>query len=65
MSLASLENEIVIELRSITGNPKITKNWIMEWSTGKLKAQEGETLYWLPETCVNVAIKAPVRRESK
>lgn len=62
MSLSTLENIIVIELRSITGNMKITKNWIMEWSTGPVKAAEGETLYYLPTLKVNCAIKAPAKK---
>lgn len=57
MSMASLEKEILKELKEVTGNPKLTKNSIMEWSTGTVKAQAGEKLVRLPKLQINCAIK--------
>ena len=57
MSLASLEKAILKELKEVTKNKKLTKNNMMEWSTSKIKAQEGETLVQLPELKVWVCYK--------
>ena len=57
MSLASLEREMLFELKRVTKNPKLTKNSIQEWSTGPVKAQAGETLIFLPTLQINVAYK--------
>ena len=57
MGMRELESAILDELKKVTGNNKLRKKDIMEWSTGTIKLQEGETVYYLPELCVNVAIK--------
>jgi hypothetical protein len=57
MSLKSLEAAILIELKRITGNNKFRQKDIMEWSTGEIKPQEGETVYHLPMHQVYVAVK--------
>ena len=57
MSMKTLETAILVEAKTITGNKKLRQKDIMEWSTGKIKAQEGEKLYWLPELCINIAVK--------
>lgn len=62
MSMATLEKAILDGLHSVSGNPKITKNWIMEWSTGEIKVDEGETLYRLPELGINCAVKEPAKK---
>ncbi len=62
MSMASLEREILAELKQITGNSKLTKNSIQEWSTTPVKAQEGELLAELPKLHVFVAYKLPVKK---
>ncbi len=50
---------ILKELREVAGNNKIRQKDIMEWSNGKIEAQEGETLYFLPALSLNVAVKLP------
>lgn len=57
MSLNALETEILWELKDITKNPKLKKKNIQEWSTSKIKAQEGEKLIFLPNCGVWVAYK--------
>lgn len=57
MSIASFERELLAELKTVTGNSKLTKNSIMEWSTTPVKAQEGELLAELPGLHVYVAYK--------
>lgn len=57
MSMQSLEREILAEAKKVTGNKKLRMKDIMEWSTGKIEAQSGEKLYFLPELQVNIAIK--------
>lgn len=57
MSLATLERAILAELRVVAGDKKLQQEDIMEWSTGPVKAEEGETLYYLPELAVHVAVK--------
>lgn len=59
MSVASLEKAIVKELRIVAKNEKIKLKDLMEWSTGELKAQEGETLFFLPDLKVHCAVKVP------
>jgi len=49
MTMASLEREILAEAKIIVGNKKLRMKDIMEWSTGEIKAQEGEKLYFLKE----------------
>jgi hypothetical protein len=65
MGIKQLEAEILAELRKLTGNNKIRQKDIMEWSTGTIRPEEGETLYFLPEIKVNVCVKLPVKAEKK
>lgn len=64
MSIHTLENEIVRELREITGKQKLTKNSIMEWSTTDITPAEGEILVKLPKLGLYVAYveKKPVKK---
>jgi hypothetical protein len=55
--MQSLERAVLAELRVVAKNSKLRQKDIMEWSTGKVEAQEGETLYFLPELGVNVSVK--------
>lgn len=57
MSIVTLEHEILEELRAVTKNRTMKLKNIMEWSTGKVVAQEGETLTRLPKLKINVAWK--------
>lgn len=57
MSLRELEASILAELKIVANNPKLRIKDMAEWSTGPVKAQEGETLYHLPQHNVNVAVK--------
>ncbi len=57
MGMPELEREILAEAKTVTGNSKLKMKDIMEWSTGDVKAEEGETLYVLPGLGVNIAVK--------
>ena len=57
MSMKELEAEILAELRVVAKNNKIRLKDIMEWSTGEVKAQEGETLFFLPILRIYCAVK--------
>lgn len=57
MSLRDLEGAIIVELRAVAQNPKLRLKDLMEWSTGKVTAHEGETLYYLPNLKVHCAVK--------
>lgn len=56
MSMVSLERAILAEAKKVTGNSKLRMKDIMEWSTGKIKLEAGEDMYFLPEMQVNIAI---------
>lgn len=60
MSMATLERAILAELREVAKNPKIKQKDIMEWSTSEVKAQQGETLFFLPVLHVYCAVKLAV-----
>lgn len=57
MSMRSLEKAVLEEAKEITGNKNLKMKDIMEWSTGEIKAQNGETLYRLPDLGVNIVVK--------
>lgn len=59
MSYKGLEIGIIEELRIIAKNNKLKGKDLMEWSTSPVKAQEGETLYFLPGLKVYCAVKVP------
>jgi hypothetical protein len=56
MSMASLEREILAEAKDVFKNQKLTKNKIIEWSTGDVKAQDGEVAAYLPKIGVTICI---------
>lgn len=55
--MKEVERAILSELRIVAKNNKLKMSNVMEWSTGEIKAQEGETLYFLPDMKVNCAVK--------
>ena len=57
MSLLPIERQIIKELQKITSNKKIGEKNLMEWSTTKVKAQEGEKLIHLKDLGVYVAYR--------
>ena len=61
MSFATLERAVLAELKQVAKNSKLRLKDIMEWSRGELKAQEGETLFFLPDLKVWCAVKVPVK----
>lgn len=65
MSMQSIEREMMIELREVAKNPKLKLKQVMEWSTGEVKAQEGETFYRLPKLGLNVAVKLELPKAKK
>jgi hypothetical protein len=56
MSMATLETAILAEARAVFNNRKLRKKDILEWSTGTIKAVDGEVQATLPVLKVNVAI---------
>ena len=57
MSMATLETAVLAELIMLTGNSKLKKKDMLEWSTGDIKPQEDEQVWNLPGMGVNVVIK--------
>lgn len=57
MGIRTLEAHILAELREVTGKKKIRQKDIMEWSSGEIKAQEGENYAFLPHLKIHVAWK--------
>lgn len=57
LGLRRLESAILSELRVVKNDRSIKLKEIMEWSTGKVKIEEGEELVYLPELKINVALK--------
>jgi len=56
MSLRTLESAILAEAKQVV-NKKLRLKDIVEWSTGKIKPQEGEKIYRLPDIGVNIVVK--------
>lgn len=57
MGIRKLESAILAEAKIVTGNKKLRQKDIMEWSTGKVKPEEGEKAFYLPTMGVNIAVK--------
>lgn len=57
MTYAAFERIILAELREVAMNKKLRQKDIMEWSTGPVKVEEGEALYYLPRLGVHVSVK--------
>lgn len=62
MSMRELEAGILAELKQVAKNTKIRQKDIMEWSTGKIEPQEGETYFYLPILGVHVCVKLPAKK---
>ncbi len=65
MSMRELEASILAELKQVAKNSKIRQKDIMEWSTGEVKAQEGETYFFLPNLKVHICVKLPAKKTSQ
>lgn len=61
MSLREIETAMLAELREVADKRSIRLKDIMEWSTAPVQAQEGETLYFLPNLKIHVAVKLPAK----
>ena len=57
MSIATLERAILAGARIVFKNPKLRLKDIREWSSVKIKPQEGEVVARVPDPGVYVAIK--------
>jgi hypothetical protein len=55
MSIAAVERKIIEELREVIGNPKLRNKDLLEWSTGPITPQDGETVVRLPGLLVYCA----------
>ena len=62
MSTRELEASILAELKQVAENHRIRQKDIMEWSTGKVEAQEGETYFFLPNLKIHVCVKIPAKK---
>lgn len=62
MGMRELNAAMLVELRQATGLKKLRAKDILAWSTGKLEADEGEALVFLPGLKVNVVYAPPVKR---
>jgi hypothetical protein len=56
MSFASLQRAVLNEARVVLKNRKLRAADIQEWSTGPVKAGEGEVVVNCPDLGVNVAV---------
>jgi hypothetical protein len=65
MSMRELEALILAELKQVAKNSKIRQKDIMEWSTGEVKAQEGETYFFLPDSKIHVCVKLPAKKTAQ
>lgn len=57
MSMATLERAILAGAKLVFKNPKLRMKDILEWSTGRVEAQDGEVAAYVPDPGINVAIK--------
>jgi len=57
MSMRTLETAVLNELRYVAKRRSIRLKDIMEWSTGDVKVEAGETHFFLPTLKVNCAVK--------
>jgi len=57
VSMATLERAIVVEARKVLKNPKLRIKDIMEWSTSKMKENDGEIIIRVDDPGVYVAVK--------
>ena len=57
MSMTTFEREVLDGARVVLGNPKLRWKDILEWSTGNIKAQEGEIVVRVPDPGAYVVIK--------
>ena len=62
MGIRNVEAKILSELRTVTGNKKLRQKDIMEWSTGEIFPEEGETLVRLPDLEINVVYKTQEKK---
>ena len=56
MSIRTLEKAILEEARAVTGNNRLMLADIIEWRTETIEANEGETVFFLPEMKIFIAI---------
>jgi hypothetical protein len=56
MSFATLETAVLNEARVVLNNRKLRKKDIIEWSTGDVKAEDGEVVVRCPDIGVNVVV---------
>ena len=56
MSMATLKREIVAEARMVLENQKLRKKDLLEWSSGKVKAEKGEVALYLRKMGVNICV---------
>lgn len=65
MGVRELESAVLAELKQVAGNNKIRLKDIMEWSTGEIKPQEGETYFYLPQLGVHACVRLPAKKTAK
>lgn len=65
MGMRELERGILHEARIVTGIKSLKVKDLLEWSTGAVKKVAGETIYYLPDVGVNIAILTPKPKGAK
>lgn len=57
MNMADLEREMLAdEARIVANNPNLDDEHFMEWSSGEIQPHSSETVLYLPENQVYIAI---------
>lgn len=65
MSMRTLESSICSELRQIVKNRSLRVKDMVEWSTGQIKAQDGEVVIFVPLYVVWVCIRTSLDKRAK
>ena len=65
MGIRDVEAEILAELRTVTGIESLRLKDIAEWTSGKIKPRDGETVVDLPVMGVTVAYVQPTKKKAK
>lgn len=63
MGMKEIEADILRELKEVSKDKSIRQKDIMEWSTGEIKAEDGETLYKLLGLGISCAVKNKENRK--
>ena len=57
MSFATLERAVLAGAKVALNNTRLKMKDVLEWSTGTVKAEDGEVVVHVPDPGVNVCVK--------